>query len=40
MFDYWNWFDATEDFHDPHGRYCDICGREFNDGEMVIVTDD
>ena len=40
MFDYWNWFDATEDFHDPHGRYCDICGREFDDGEMVVVTDD
>lgn len=37
-FDYWSWFDATEDFNNPHGRYCDICGEEFEDGEIVILT--
>ena len=36
-FDYWGWFDATENFDDPHGRYCDICGEEFEDGEPVII---
>ena len=39
-FDYWQWFDATEDFNDPHGRYCDICGKEFDDGEIVILKED
>ena len=39
-FDYWQWFDATEDFNDPHGRYCDICRREFNDGEIVVLTEE
>lgn len=38
MFDYWDWFDATEDFNDSHGRYCDMCGREFDDGELVALT--
>lgn len=38
-FDYWSWFDATEDFHDPHGRFCNCCGTEFADGETVILTD-
>ena len=38
MFDYWSWFDATEDFNDPHGRFCDLCGKEFDDGELVIIT--
>ena len=38
-FDYWQWFDATEDFYHPHGRYCDVCGREFEDGETVILTE-
>lgn len=28
-FDYWQWFDATENFDDPHGRFCDVCGKEF-----------
>lgn len=37
-FDYWQWFDATEDFYDPHGRFCDKCGKEFEDGEVVILT--
>ena len=37
-FDYWQWFDATEDFNDSHGKCCDICGREFDDGEVVILT--
>ena len=39
-FDYWQWFDATEDFNDPHGRYCDVCGTEFNDGDIVIIMND
>ena len=39
MFNYWDWFDATEDFDDPHGRFCDICGREFDEGELVVVTE-
>ena len=39
MFTYWDWFDATEDFDDPHGRFCDICGREFDEGELVVVTE-
>lgn len=39
MFTHWDWFDATEDFHDPHGRYCDICGREFDEGELVVITE-
>lgn len=38
-FDYWQWFDVTEDFYEPYGRYCDICGREFDDGEIVILTE-
>ena len=38
-FDYWQWFDATEDFNDPHGRYCDICGKEFEDGDTVVLTE-
>lgn len=38
MFDYWSWFDATEDFDDPHGRFCDLCGKEFDDGELVVIT--
>lgn len=37
-FDYWQWFDATEDFYEPHGRFCDKCGKEFEDGEVVILT--
>ena len=37
-FDYWQWFDATEDFYDPHGRFCDKCGKKFEDGEVVILT--
>lgn len=37
-FDYWSWFDATEDFDDPHGRFCDVCGEKFEDGEPVIIT--
>lgn len=37
-FDCWQWFDATEDFYDPHGRFCDKCGKEFEDGEVVILT--
>ena len=36
-FDYWQWFDATEDFYDPHGRFCDKCGKEFEDGKVVIL---
>ena len=39
-FDFWQWFDATEDFDSPHGRCCDSCGKEFDDGEMVILTDE
>lgn len=39
-FDYWQWFDATEDFDDSHGRYCDICDKEFEDGEIVILIDE
>ena len=39
MFDYWQWFDTTEDFHDPHGHFCDVCRKEFNDGEFVVLTD-
>lgn len=39
-FDYWQWFDATEDFDDPHGRYCDICGKEFEDGETVVLVNE
>jgi len=39
-FDYWSWFDATEDFDDPHGRFCDCCGKEFEDGEVVILTEE
>ena len=39
-FDYWQWFDATEDFDDPHGRYCEICGKEFEDGETVILVNE
>ena len=39
MFNYWDWFDATEDFDDPHGRFCDICDREFDEGEIVVVTE-
>lgn len=38
-FDHWSWFDTTEDFDDPHGRYCDICGREFDEGQVVILTE-
>lgn len=38
MFDFWEWRDATEDFYDPHGRFCDMCGREFDDGELVVLT--
>lgn len=38
MFDYWQWFDATEDIYDTHGKRCDICGKEFDDGECVILT--
>ena len=38
IYDYWDWFDATEDFDDPHGRYCDVCAEEFEDGEIVILT--
>lgn len=37
-FDYWQWFDTTEDFYDKHGRFCDGCGKEFDDGEVVILT--
>lgn len=40
MFDYWQWADATEDFHDPHGRFCDVCGKEFDDGELVALTEE
>lgn len=36
-FDYWGWFDAVEDFDDPHGRYCEVCGKEFEDGESVVL---
>ena len=39
-FDYWQWFDATEDFDDSHGRYCDIGDKEFEDGEIVILIDE
>jgi hypothetical protein len=39
-FDYWQWFDATEDFDDSHGRYCDICGKEFEDGETVVLVNE
>ena len=39
-YDHWNWFDATEDFDDPHGRFCDMCGREFEEGETVVVTEE
>ena len=39
-FDYWQWFDATENFDDPHGRLCDICGKEFEDGETVILINE
>lgn len=39
-FDYWQWFDATENFYDPHGRFCDECGKEFEDGEIVILTEE
>lgn len=39
-FDYWQWFDSTEDFYDPHGHCCDICGKEFEDGETVILVDE
>lgn len=38
MFDFWEWRDATEDFHNPHGRFCDLCGKEFDDGELVVLT--
>lgn len=40
MFDYWQWVDATEDFNDPHGKCCDICGKEFDDGELVALTEE
>lgn len=39
-FDYWQWFDATENFDDPHGRFCDVCGKEFEDGETVILINE
>nr|DAL94205.1 MAG TPA: putative integral membrane zinc-ribbon metal-binding protein [Caudoviricetes sp.]DAZ84133.1 MAG TPA: putative integral membrane zinc-ribbon metal-binding protein [Caudoviricetes sp.] len=39
-FDYWQWFDATENFDDPHGRFCDVCGKEFEDGEAVILVNE
>ena len=39
-FDYWQWFDATENFDDPHGRFCDMCGKEFDDSETVILTNE
>lgn len=39
-FDYWQWFDATENFDDPHGRLCDIYGKEFEDGETVILINE
>lgn len=39
-FDYWQWFDATENFDDPHGRFCDTCGKEFEDGETVILVNE
>lgn len=39
-FDCWQWFDSTEDFYDPHGHCCDICGKEFEDGETVILVDE
>lgn len=39
-FDYWQWFDAAENFDDPHGRFCDMCGREFEDGETVILIEE
>ena len=39
MFDYWQWADTTEDFNDPHGKCCDICGKEFYDGELVALTE-
>ena len=39
-FDYWQWFDATEGFDDPHRRYCDICGKEFEDGETVVLINE
>ena len=38
MFDYWTWFDAREDFDDSRGKYCEICGKEFDDGELVALT--
>lgn len=39
-FDYWQWFDSTEDFYDTHGHCCDICGKEFEDGETVVLIDE
>ena len=39
-FDYWNWFDAAENFYDLHGKICDCCKKEFEDGETVILTDE
>lgn len=38
-FNHYQWADATEDFNDPHGRFCDMCGREFNEGERVVLTE-
>ena len=40
MYDHYQWADATEDYHNPHGRYCDLCGREFDDGELVVLTEE
>lgn len=37
-FDYWQWFDTTENFYSPRGKCCDCCGKEFDDGEKVILT--
>ena len=39
MFDYWQWCDETEDFYNSHGRYCDVCGEEFYDGQLVALTE-
>ena len=38
MFDFWEWRDVTDDFYNPHGRFCDLCGKEFDDGELVVLT--
>ena len=40
LFDYWQRFDYVDDFYNAKGRCCDMCGKDFDDGERVVLIED